>query len=104
MTGRDLAILVIMLLAVYLPKAVPLLLLGDRISPGVQRWLRYVAPAVLSAMVAPAILVSDGALKVPGLSQVPFLVTLVITIITRRFLVAVGAGLASLVLITLLGV
>ncbi len=104
MNTRDLAIMGGMILAVYLPKALPLLLLGDRISPGVQRWLKYVAPAVLSAMVAPDILVPGGRVAPPTWAQAPFLVTLVITILTRRMFVAVAAGLVTLVATTLLGI
>lgn len=103
MNSRDLWIVALMIPAVYLPKALPLLLLKDRISPGVQRWLKYVAPAVLSAMVAPAILVPNGRLEMPGWSQAPFLVTLVVTILTRRMFAALAAGLATLLAVTLLG-
>lgn len=102
MIGRDLGIIAIMILAVYLPKALPLLLLGDRLSPGVQRWLKYVAPAVLSAMVAPAILTPGGELTLPGWAQLPFLVTLLVTLIWRRFFIGIGSGLALLVALTLL--
>lgn len=103
MNNRDLSIVAGMILAVYLPKALPLLLLKDQLSPGVQRWLKYVAPAVLSSMVAPAILVPDGRLELPGWAQAPFLVTLAVTIFSRRMFVAVAAGLATLLAITLLG-
>ena len=102
MTSRDLSIVAGMFLAVYLPKALPLLLLKDRVSPGVQRWLKYVAPAVLSAMVAPAILAPDGRLELPGWAQAPFLLTLVVTIFSRRMFVGVAAGLVTLLAITLL--
>ena len=103
MNGRDLAVVAGMILAVYLPKALPLLLLKGRLSPGVERWLKYVAPAVLSAMVAPAILVPNGRLELPGWAQAPFLVTLVVTIFSRRMFVGLAAGLTTLLAITLLG-
>jgi branched-subunit amino acid transport protein len=103
MKSRDLWIVAGMILAVYLPKALPLLLLKGRLSPGVERWLKYVAPAVLSAMVAPSILVPEGRLVAPGWTQVPFLVALAVTIITRRMFVAVAAGMAALLAIAFLG-
>ncbi|HYF96051.1 MAG TPA: AzlD domain-containing protein [Symbiobacteriaceae bacterium] len=102
MNTRDLAVVGIMILAVYLPKALPLLLMKDRISPGVQRWLKYVAPAVLSAMVAPAILMPEGRLAVPGWEQAPFLATLVVTMLSRRMFAGLAAGLAVLLAVTLL--
>lgn len=100
--GRELLMLGGMVLAVYLPKAVPLLLLQGRIPPGVQRWLKYVAPAVLAAMVAPTILAPEGHLTV-GLSQLPFLVTFLIALFARRMFVAVAGGLVTLLALVLLG-
>ncbi|HYG57426.1 MAG TPA: AzlD domain-containing protein [Symbiobacteriaceae bacterium] len=101
MNSRDLVIVAGMILAVYLPKALPLLLLKGRLSPGVERWLKYVAPAVLSAMVAPAILVPDGRLAVPAWAQAPFLVTLVVTLFSRRMFAGVAAGLVTLLAVTI---
>ena len=103
MNSRDLLLVAVMVLAVYLPKALPLLLLKDRISPGVQRWLKYVAPAVLSAMVAPAILMPEGRLVAPNLAQAPFVVTLLVAIFSRRMFAAVAAGFATVVATTFMG-
>ena len=102
MSGRDLLILCGMILAVYLPKALPLLLPGDRITPGVRRWLGYVAPAVLSAMVAPQILAPEGRIVMPGWAQLPFLVTLLVVVATRKMFLAVAAGLGTVLALTLL--
>lgn len=97
MSGRDLLVLCGMILAVFLPKALPLLIPGDRITAGVRRWLTYVAPAVLSAMVAPTILAPNGYLARPGWFQLPFLVTLMIAVATRKMFVSLAAGLAVVV-------
>lgn len=102
-TGRDLLLLVGLVLAVYLPKALPLILMRDRISPAVQRWLKYVAPAVLSAMVAGMIAAPDGHLITPGWTQLPYLATLVVAVATRRMFVAVGSGLVVLLVLVLAG-
>jgi branched-subunit amino acid transport protein len=102
-TTRSLLIVTGMALSVYLPKLLPLLLVGDRLPAGLRRWLQYVAPAVLSALVAPAILAPEGSLAKPSWEQSPFLVTLLIAVATRRMFVAVAGGVATLLLLTFVG-
>ena len=101
MSGHDLLAIVGTALGVYLPKALPLLLLGDRLGPRARRWLRYVAPAVLSALVAPAILVPSATLVLPGWELLAYAAALVVALATRRMLPSLGVGLAGVVLVTL---
>jgi branched-subunit amino acid transport protein len=94
----DLLAILLIALAVFLPKAVPLLLVPERIAPGVRRWLDYVAPAVLAALVAPSILLTDGRLGVPRWEHLAFAATFAVAIWTRRMLPPLVAGVAVLVI------
>jgi branched-subunit amino acid transport protein len=99
----DLFAIVLIALAVYLPKAVPLVLLSDRLPAGVRRWLDYVAPAVLAALVAPSIVISDRSVGTPRLEQLAFVAAFVVALRTRRMLPSVASGLAALVAVVLIG-
>jgi branched-subunit amino acid transport protein len=103
MTAVDLAAIVVIGLAVYLPKAVPLLALSDRMPTGVRRWLDFVAPAVLAALVAPTILVSDRMLMTPRLEHLAFVVTFLVALWTRRVLPSVACGIVVLVAVLAFG-
>jgi branched-subunit amino acid transport protein len=98
---RDLLAIGAMALGVYLPKLLPVLLLGGRFSTPVRRWLGYVAPAVLGALVAPAILVSNGQFMVPGSDALGYITAFLVAVATRRMLPAVAAGLAVVLLTAL---
>lgn len=99
MTLRSALVILGMALAVWLPKGLPLLLVSDRLSPQVQVWLRYVAPAVLAAMVAPAILAPDTQLTF-GWFQLPFAITLAVAVWTRRIFPPLVAGLLTVWMLT----
>lgn len=99
MSGRPLLLIVGMALAVWLPKGLPLLLVSDRLPPGVARWLHYVAPAVLAALVAPNILMPDGRLHL-GWGLAPYAVAFAVALLTRRVIPTLGAGLATLWLVS----
>jgi branched-subunit amino acid transport protein len=102
MTLTDLPAIVLVALAVYLPKAVPLFLISERIPLSVRRWLDFVAPAVLAALVAPSILApqrSFGALRV---EQLAFVATFVVAMWTRRMLPSVASGAVVLLATVLL--
>ncbi len=101
MIARDLLVILAVALGVYLPKLIPLVVLRGQISPGLRRWLKYVAPAVLSALVAPAILVSGGSPAVPSFDLVAYLAAFLVAIVTRRMLPSLGAGLLIVILVTL---
>jgi branched-subunit amino acid transport protein len=54
-----------MALVTYLPRLVPALFLRSRkLPPFVEAWLKYVPVAVLSALLIPSLLVSNGALNI----------------------------------------
>lgn len=102
MSGGELVLVGAMALAVYLPKALPLLLVSDRVTARLRRWLQYVAPAALGALVAPSILVPSGQLAAPSWHQASYLVALVVVLVTRRMVVALVAGMAAIVLVAIL--
>ena len=98
MTTAESLVIVGMAVAVYLPKALPLVAISERQTARLQRWLQFVAPAVLGALVAPSIAVS------PNWSQASYAVAFAVALRTRRMLPAIGAGLATLALVTVLHV
>ncbi|MBW6465257.1 MAG: AzlD domain-containing protein [Brevefilum sp.] len=62
---ENLVLLTIIGMAVvtYLPRLIPLLALsGKTLPPAIVAWLRHVPPAVLAAMLLPALLFKDGEL------------------------------------------
>ena len=102
MSLSDLGAILVTSLAVYTPKALPLVLVGDRLPSGVRRWLEFVAPAVLAALVAPSIFTADGNVTPPRWELLAFVATFVVAVITRRMLPPVAAGLAVLVAVVVL--
>ena len=102
MTVTEVALIVALALAVYVPKVVPLVLIS---GPRIERWgpwLRYVAPAVLGALVAPAVFTPDGYVAPPGPSQIPFAVAFVGALLTRKMVPSLAAGLVALIAVSLL--
>lgn len=53
-----------MALATYLTRYTMIAALGQEVPPLLRRWLRYVPPAVLAALVAPAALAPQGRLEI----------------------------------------
>lgn len=81
----------------YLLRAVPLTL-GSRarMSPGVERWLRYVTPAALGALLGPLLLAPGGKLLPPWanaalLAAIP---TAVVARLSHNLLATIAAGVA----------
>lgn len=102
MTARDAVLVVFMALAVYLPKGLPVLLARERLPRPLERWLRYVAPAVLSALVAPtARAPSEDAAAMWRAAA--YVVAFALALATRRMLIAAGGGLAIVALGAALG-
>jgi branched-subunit amino acid transport protein len=87
---------------VYAPKVLPLMMVSARQASRLQVWLTYVAPAVLGALVAPSILAPAGRVSLPGWELAAYVVAGLVAIVTRRLVVALVAGAAVLVLVTLL--
>ena len=74
-------------------------IVGDRVMP---EWalvpLRFVAPAVLAALIAPAVLLNDGALDLSPASNPRALAAMVALLLawkTRSVPVVIAAGLAT---------
>jgi branched-subunit amino acid transport protein len=101
-TASELLIIVGMAVAVYVPKAVPLVLIDERLIARARRWLEYVAPAVLGALVAPSILAPGGRLADPGWGQAAYVVAFVVAVWTRRMIPSLAAGIVAVVLVALL--
>ena len=102
MTATEVLIILGMAVAVYVPKAAPLVVISEGVSKRLRGWLEYVAPAVLGALVAPSILAPSGTLVAPGWSLVAFVVAFVVALLTRQMVPSLVAGLAALLLITLI--
>ena len=102
MTASELLIVVGMAVAVYLPKALPLVLISESLIARLQRWLQYVAPAVLGALVAPSIVAPAGRPAGLGWDQAAYVVAFVVAIWTRRMLPSLAAGMAAVVLAALI--
>jgi branched-subunit amino acid transport protein len=90
-------VLVILVVGVgtYLMRGIPLTL-GSRarLAPGVERWLSYVTPATLGALLGPLLLTPGGFLLPPWtnaalLAAIP---TAAIARLSRNLLVTIAAG------------
>jgi len=53
-----------MALATYLTRYIMIAALGQEVPPLLRRWLRYVPPAVLAALIVPAALAPQGQLEI----------------------------------------
>jgi branched-subunit amino acid transport protein len=102
MTPGDLLLILAMAVAVYLPKALPLIVVSEELTTRLRRWLQYVAPAVLGALVAPSIVAPTGQLAAPAWDQSAYVVAFVVALRTRRMLPSLAAGLAMLLLVVMI--
>lgn len=86
----------------YLPRALPLAVLArTKIPEGFIRWLRFVPVAVLAALLAPELLLRDGAFELSLdnhflLAAVP---CFLVAVKTKNLLLTVGVGLAAVILL-----
>ena len=106
MEKQNLALVILsMTLVTYLPRALPLVLLTRRsLPPWLTCWLSYVPVAVISALLAPALLDGGPAISLPGsnpylLAAVP---TFLVALCTKSLFGSVVAGMVSLVLVKVL--
>lgn len=96
--SRNVALVVVILVVgagTYLMRAVPLTL-GSRarLAPGVERWLSFVTPAALGALLGPLLLTPGGKLLPPWanaalLAAIP---TAAVARLSRNLLVTIAAG------------
>jgi len=91
-----------MALVTYFTRYAMIAALGREVDPLLRRWLRYVPPAVLAALVVPAALAPQGNLEI-GLRAWAVLVGAVIAWRTRSVLWTILGGLATFWLLRMLG-
>jgi len=94
-----------MSIVTYLPRMIPLVILSKfNIPPLWMKWLNYIPVAVLSALLAPILLISDGKLALssdnkPLLASIPcFLVAAK----TKNLFLTVLVGIVSMFLLKLM--
>jgi len=96
---QDIFLIIVGMTAVtYLPRLLPALLLSSRRLPkAVEVWLRHVPAAVLAAMLAPALLLSDGriAIGIDNLFLWAAVPTVLVALATRSLFATVLAGMAT---------
>lgn len=92
----DVMSVVIIATATFLLRASPILWIRDaeRMPRWVKRWLEYVPPAVLAALVAPEILARTGP-RIPGLA-LAYIACLVTALRTRSIILPLLAAIVTL--------
>ena len=96
-TFAALAAVVAVGLLTYSARALPILLLADRSLPQpVERALRYVGPAVLSALVITLVAGGEGRSGIDLEEWIALGVTILATMATRNLIAALVAGMAAL--------
>ena len=91
-----------MALVTYFTRYAMIAALGREVPPLLRRWLRYVPPAVLAALVVPAALAPRGKLEI-GLQAWAVVVGAIVAWRTRSVLWTILGGLATFWLLRLLG-
>ena len=105
-TGGYLAVLLCCGAATYLTRMPPLLLSEKwRIPPAARRFMRFIGPAVIAALIAPTVFLPDGALAVNPLTNLYLPaagVTILVSLWSRKSLQAILSGVAAAFLLSLL--
>jgi branched-subunit amino acid transport protein len=84
-------------LLTYSARAVPILFLADRVLPApLERALRYVGPAVLSALVITLVAGGDGRAGVDGAEWIALAVAVVVAAATRNLIITLVVGMTAL--------
>ncbi len=94
-----------MVLVTFIPRFLPLVLLGNKKLPDkVVLWLSYIPAAVLSALLAPSILLKNGSLylSLDNTALIAFFPTLLVAYKTKNIFYTVSGGLVFYLLISLL--
>ena len=100
----DKQILIIILgaaLVTYLPRMLPLVILSRTRLPNVfLRWLSYIPAAVLSALLAPSLLIVEGRLNIAhNLYLLAAIPTGIVAVKTRSMALTIIVGMAAIVLL-----
>ena len=84
-------------LLTYSARAVPILFLADRTLPTpVERALRYVGPAVLSALVVTLVANGEGGSGIDIAEWIALVVAAIVAGVTRNLIAALVAGMGAL--------
>lgn len=76
-----------------------------RIPPRLRRFMRFIGPSVITALIVPAVLVSGGSLSLNPLTNffIPAaLVTVITALLTKKSLPAIVAGVGAALVLSLL--
>ncbi|MDO7786280.1 AzlD domain-containing protein [Desulforamulus aquiferis] len=102
MDAKVLLLIIGMMLVTYIPRMMPLAILSRiNISKGVLNWLSYVPVAVLSALLAPEILLKDGqlAINLANTYLIAAIPCFMAGIYTKNIFLTVVTGMVSVVLL-----
>lgn len=106
MDQKVILIIIGMSIVTYLPRMLPLVILSRfRLSPLFLAWLRYIPVAVLSALLFPGLLISDGRLSL-GFENKALLASLLcffVAVRSKNLFFTVSAGVAAMLLLNLMG-
>lgn len=94
-----------MLFVTFLPRFLPLMFLSNKNLPDkVIRWLSFIPAAVLSALLAPAVLLNDGSLylSLKNTALLAFIPTLVLAYKTKNIFYTVSGGLIFYLILDLI--
>ena len=91
-----------MALATYATRVLPMLTLRGAPGPRLERFLRYVPPAIFAALIVPAVLAPERQLTIGPLFWA-WLIGSVVAYMTRNMALTIVVGLASFALLRLLG-
>jgi branched-subunit amino acid transport protein len=94
-----------MLFVTFLPRFLPLMFLSNKNLPdNVIRWLSFIPAAVLSALLAPALLLDEGSLylSLENTALLAFIPTLVLAYKTKNIFYTVSGGLIFYLIIDII--
>lgn len=102
---RYIILIVGMVVVTFIPRFLPLVLLGNRKLPEkAVLWLSYIPAAVLSALLAPSILLKEGSLYLSfeNIALVAFFPTFLVAYKTKNIFYTVSGGLVFYLLADLI--
>lgn len=94
-----------MVVLTFIPRFLPLVLLGNKELPDkVVLWLSYIPAAVLSALLAPSILLKDGSLylSLENTALIALFPTIFVALKTKNIFYTVSGGLIFYLIVDLI--
>ena len=105
MSTTYLIVMIVGMALATLISRVPPLVLATKLKPGrkVQRWLKQVPPAVMAALVAPAIFAPDGQIWISyhNADLMVGTATLIVAIATKNFYATIAFGVCAMSFVNL---